>query len=62
MGFVPVNRWFATRVDRAKLLVGVTLCFIACIELFASAVGADVPFVGVALAPEEVTRLRPDPL
>ena len=48
MGFVPLYGWFATRVDRAKLLVGVTLFFIVCIELFASAVAARVPFVGVA--------------
>ena len=37
-----------TRVDRAKLLVGVTLFFIVCIELFATAVAARVPYVGVA--------------
>ena len=35
MGFVPLYSWFASRVDRARLLVGVTLFFIACIELFA---------------------------
>ena len=35
MGFVPLYSWFASRVDRAKLLVGVTLFFIVCIELFA---------------------------
>ncbi|RPI54207.1 MAG: hypothetical protein EHM55_11500 [Acidobacteria bacterium] len=48
MGFVPVYSWFATRVDRAKLLVGVTVFFIACVELFALAVSAGVPYVGVA--------------
>src|SRR5436190_2418129 len=48
MGFVPLYSWFASRVDRARLLVGVTLFFIACIELFASAVAARVPYVGVA--------------
>ena len=48
IGFVPLYSWFATRVDRARLLVGVTLFFIVCVELFAMAVAARVPFVGVA--------------
>src|SRR6185295_3752754 len=48
MGFVPFYSWFASRVDRARLLVGVSLFFIACIELFASALAARVPYVGVA--------------
>src|SRR5580765_5974553 len=29
MGFVPLYGWFASRVDRTKLLVGVTLFFLA---------------------------------
>jgi AAA family ATP:ADP antiporter len=48
MGFVPAYSWMASRVDRVKLLVGVTLFFIACIELFASAVAMRIPYVGVA--------------
>ena len=48
MGFVPLYSWFASRVDRAKLLVGATLFFILCIELFATAVSARLPYVGVA--------------
>src|SRR4051812_13125322 len=48
MGFVPLYSWFASRVNRARLLVGVTLFFTACIELFAVAVAARVPYVGVA--------------
>ena len=48
MGFVPLYSWFASRVDRVKLLVGVTLFFVACIELFAMAVSARVPYIGVA--------------
>src|SRR6478672_1336001 len=48
MGFVPLYSWLASRVGRVKLLVGVTVGFITCIELFASAVAAHVPFVGVA--------------
>src|SRR5215813_10324084 len=35
MGLVPLYGWFASRVNRVKLLVGVTLFFITCIELFA---------------------------
>jgi ATP:ADP antiporter, AAA family len=48
MAFVPAYGWLASRVDRMKLLVGVTLFFVACIELFAAAVAARVPYVGVA--------------
>src|SRR5262245_9844073 len=48
IGFVPLYSWFASRVDRVKLLVGVTLFFVACIELFAVAVAARVPYIGVA--------------
>src|SRR5439155_6765184 len=48
IGFVPFYSWFASRVDRVKLLVGVTLFFVVNIELFALAVAAHVPFVGVA--------------
>src|SRR5512133_919944 len=48
MGLVPLYSWFASRVDRGKLLIGVTLFFIAGIEMFAGAVAAHVPFVGVA--------------
>ncbi|HEX7793149.1 MAG TPA: BamA/TamA family outer membrane protein [Vicinamibacterales bacterium] len=48
MGFVPLYSWFASRVNRGTLLIGVTLFFIVCIELFAAAVAAGVPYVGVA--------------
>jgi AAA family ATP:ADP antiporter len=48
MGFVPAYGWFASRVNRAKLLVGVSLFFVACIELFSLAVAARMPYVGVA--------------
>src|SRR3954471_9749975 len=48
MGFVPLYSWFASRVDRVKLLVGVSLFFVANIELFALAVAAGTPYVGVA--------------
>src|SRR6267142_6098519 len=45
MGYVPLYSWFASRVGRARLLVGVTLFFIVCIELFALAAAARVPYV-----------------
>jgi AAA family ATP:ADP antiporter len=48
MGVVPLYSWFASRVDRARLLIGVTLASIVAIELFAAAVTARVPYVGVA--------------
>jgi AAA family ATP:ADP antiporter len=48
MLFVPFYSWFASRVDRPKLLIGVTLFFVVNIELFALAVAAHVPLVGVA--------------
>src|SRR6476620_738902 len=48
MGFVPLYGLVASRVGRMKLIVGVTLFFVACIELFALAVSAAIPYVGVA--------------
>ena len=48
MAFVPAYSWFASRVDRMKLIVGVTLFFVANILAFAVAVHAGVPFIGVA--------------
>src|SRR5689334_1392371 len=48
IAFVPAYSRFASRVNRAKLLVGVTLFFVTCIELFALAVATRVPYVGVA--------------
>src|SRR5436190_15954594 len=48
MGFVPLYSWFATKVNRAKLLVGVYLFFLVNIELFAVGVAARVPYIGVA--------------
>jgi ATP:ADP antiporter, AAA family len=48
MGFVPLYSWFARHVNRVKLLVGVYLFFLLNIELFAVAVAAGVPYVGVA--------------
>jgi len=48
MAFVPAYAWLASRVGRVRLLTTVSVFFIACIEIFATAVGAHVPYVGVA--------------
>ena len=48
MAYVPFYSWFASRVDRSKLIVGVTLFFLANIALFAGGVAADVPNIGIA--------------
>jgi AAA family ATP:ADP antiporter len=48
MVFVPAYSWFSSRVDRMKLIVGVTLFFAINIELFSFAIGARVPHIGVA--------------
>ncbi len=47
MAFIPLYGWFSSRVDRFKLIVGVTLFFVINIELFSLAVGAKIPHVGV---------------
>src|SRR5262245_42752759 len=48
MGFVPLYGWLASRVNRVRLILTVSLFFIACIELFAAAVAVRVPYVGIA--------------
>jgi AAA family ATP:ADP antiporter len=47
MGFVPAYSWFASRVDRMKLVLGVTAFFAANIVGFALAVQAGTGPVGV---------------
>jgi AAA family ATP:ADP antiporter len=47
MGFVPLYGWFASRVGRAKLILGFILFFIVTIELFSFAGRAGVPYVGI---------------
>lgn len=47
MGFVPAYSWFASQVDRMKLVLGVTAFFVANIVLFALAVEAGVDHIGV---------------
>jgi len=48
MAFVPAYSWFASRVARMRLIVGVTIFFAANIVIFALAVAAGVEFVGIA--------------
>jgi AAA family ATP:ADP antiporter len=48
IGLVPLYSWFASRVGRTRLLLGVTAFFLAGIELFAVLVAAETPYVGVA--------------
>jgi ATP:ADP antiporter, AAA family len=47
MVFVPAYSWFASRVDRMKLVFGVTLFFVVNIVLFALAVQWNVKYIGV---------------
>ena len=47
MVFVPAYSWLSSRVSRMKLIVSVTLFFVANIIVFAFAVHAGLPFVGV---------------
>ena len=47
MAFVPAYSWLSSRVSRMKLIVSVTLFFVANILAFAVAVHTDLPYVGV---------------
>ena len=47
MGFVPLYGWFASKVDRSRLILGFILFFVVCIELFSLAGHARLPYVGV---------------
>ena len=47
MGFVPAYGWFASRVNRSKLVLGVTLFFVANIVAFALGVSANADHIGV---------------
>src|SRR4051812_28478856 len=49
MGFVPLYSWFATKVNRAKLLVAVYIFFLVNIELFAVGVAAKGSYFGGAV-------------
>jgi ATP:ADP antiporter, AAA family len=48
MFFIPLYSWFASKVDRARLIFGVTLFFILNIELFWLGARLGVPYLGVA--------------
>lgn len=47
MVFIPLYSWFGSRVNRVRLIVGVTLFFILNIELFSFAVWSRLPHVGI---------------
>ncbi len=46
VGFVPAYSWLASKVTRIRLIVGVSIFFIACIELFFVMRLAAVPMLG----------------
>jgi AAA family ATP:ADP antiporter len=48
MGFVPLYGWFASRVDRIRLLLGITAFFILNVELFRLGIWANLPYIGLA--------------
>jgi AAA family ATP:ADP antiporter len=47
MGFIPLYSWFASRVGRVRLVVGMNIVFILCIEAFYLAGRAQVPYTGI---------------
>lgn len=48
MGFIPLYSWFASRVDRMRLITGVLLFFALNLELFWLAARLQVPLLGAA--------------
>jgi len=48
MGFIPLYSWFSSRVDRGKLVLGVTLFFIVNLGLFYLGGMLRIPYLGVA--------------
>ncbi len=46
MGFVPLYGWFASRVDRVRLILGVTLFFVVNLELFFAGSLMSIPYLG----------------
>jgi len=61
MAFVPAYSWFASRVDRMRLIYGVTLFFAVNILAFAVLVDSGVSFIGVLAigALDALRRLAP---
>lgn len=47
MAYIPLYSWFASRVGRLRLLVGMNIFFIVCIELFFLAGQLHVPYTGI---------------
>jgi AAA family ATP:ADP antiporter len=48
MAYVPLYSWFSSQVNRTKLVLGISLFFLVCIELFSIGVRANVPYIGIA--------------
>ena len=48
MAYIPLYGLFSSRVTRMKLVIGLNVFFIICIEVFSILVKAKAPFVGVA--------------
>jgi AAA family ATP:ADP antiporter len=48
MGFIPLYSWFSSRVDRARLILAVSLFFAVNLELFWVGARLGVPYLGVA--------------
>ncbi len=46
MGAVPLYSWFSSRVDRTRLIRGVTLFFLVCIQLFCLGAWLKMPMLG----------------
>jgi AAA family ATP:ADP antiporter len=46
IGYVPLYGWVASNLPRQKLILAVVVFFAACIELFAAAHAAGLPYVG----------------
>ena len=66
MGFVPLYSWFSSRVDRMRLVTGVILFFVVCIEAFyVGALGSKrtqekrrTRLTEAGLAPDALARLH----
>ena len=48
LGFIPLYSWFASRVDRVKLIFGVTLFFVVNLVIFSLAFGGNARMVALA--------------
>ncbi len=48
MVFIPLYSWFASRVDRLRLITGVLLFFALNLEMFWGAAHAGIPYLGAA--------------